>query len=183
MTTKTKQLLTIIGVINLIFIAVYIGLFIWLRAASLDTNSLARDLAQRSEQESQLTSAIELLRATTHERSQIQSYFVTEDTIVEIITELESLSTVAHINLTVGSVSLDEPLNTESSQRLSVRLATRGGWQETIHLLMLLESLPRALVVSEASLSHASGEVGEVVESNVWVGNIVIEAFVRPEKS
>jgi len=88
------------------------------------------------------------------EKTNLDSYFVSQDSEVKTIEELESLGKFTHVSLEIIQVAgVKEPNGTDA---LSMDIAVHGTWHDTIRFLDLLESIPTQSTIYFATFSKDS---------------------------
>jgi len=103
---------------------------------------------------------------TKQKREKLQSYFITEEEAVSFIEQLETLSTVAGVSLSISSVDVKK-------EGLSVQLNTESAWTETYHFLTLVESMPLKVSIDQARFRYNG--------NGVWNTSytVLLESFLK----
>lgn len=91
----------------------------------------------------------------------LDTYLVTNSTIVSFIQTVESIAKTAGISLGINSVSLqgDAALSksaaqkNNTSQQLVIQFVSEGSWMDTYYFVSLLENLPFKISITQMSVS------------------------------
>lgn len=149
MKTKTKQLLSFALLFCLLALGGYIYLFSVMKRINVAVASSSRDLAYELERESRLKSVEVIVRDTVEKREALASYFVSEDAVVDTITQLENIADVTGAEVTVSSVTREEG----QVGRLMIAIQIKGGWDTMMSALTLMQHFPLALQINSAALT------------------------------
>lgn len=135
-------------------------------AVARDHAGVRADLAaamsaeQTTEQEKQFLASV----VATH--TSIDSYFVTQDTIVSFIEELETLGTHAHVKADI--VRLDPGPGGRGP--LTLELSLSGTYTDIAYYIALLEASPRMVSVDTLALIRGGGTKGS--SANLWTAQL-----------
>jgi len=122
--------------------------------------SAAMSAEQTTDQEQQFLASV----AGTH--TSIDSYFITRDTIVSFIEELETLGTHAHVKADI--VRLDP--GSGGMGPLVLELNLSGAYSDVVYYLALLEASPRMVSVDTLALIRGGNTKGSSVD--VWTAQL-----------
>ncbi len=161
--TSTMQFLAVILVLTLVVGAVYAGIFLYIKNTNKEITELTKVIDEQIQIEEKLRSIESVMEDTIEGRAKLDSYFVGQNDIVQFIETIEALSGITGEEVTIISVDIQEDDNTSAYQFLRLRLTTRGAWEETIHFIALLETLPNYVVIERAGLDlrFTDEEAGE----------------------
>lgn len=120
----------------------------------------AMSAEQTTEQEQQFLTSV----AATH--ASIDSYFVTQNTIVSFIEELETLGTHAHVKADI--LRLDP--GSGGKGPLTLELSLSGTYTDIAYYITLLEASPR--MVSVDTLAFIRGGNTKGSNTNVWTAQL-----------
>lgn len=148
--SSTKQLLVLMSVVVVAALAIYIGLFLYIRNANQEIAELTSAIDQQLLTESRLRSVESIMEDTEEEQEKLEGYFVGQDDIVGFIETIESLAGTVGLTIEITSVDVEEVGESEAYQFLKLRFDTEGLWGETTHFLALLEALPNAITIHRA---------------------------------
>jgi hypothetical protein len=121
--------------------------------------SLKEELDFEIIKEERLRSVKEIVVDVAPQRDEIDSYFVGKDSIVSFIKIVEDLGNLSGVSLEIDSVGVSgleigDGVNSEILEQLNLDFTTQGSWQNTFHLIALLESLPYKVSFEELSLEE-----------------------------
>lgn len=154
------------------------------------TTNLITELAQEELIESRKEASISLIQKTledsAEDREKINSYLVTEDTVVDFIQVVESLGRDAGVGLDVNLVSFEEvsvgedPKAEKVETKLLIQMVSNGNWQNTFQFIALLENLPYKISFQKLGLIlqeiQIEGEEGTIRE---WRGDYEIHVVTN----
>ena len=132
---KTKQLLIIVLVINMVLIGAYAFLFYSIKTKSEDVSTLSQKLNAQRMNEEDLTLLRHAVNDTKDDRDKLQSYFVRSSTINTFFDLLESLGKESGTDMKLGS-----PI--ERGNVLAIDINARGTFTDIYYLIKLIEHLP-----------------------------------------
>lgn len=134
-----NKIIIILIIICLITIALWVSLFF------LINKEKATVLASgQSGQQARLVQ-VDKLRLNREKVAKINKYFVTNQSAIVFLEELDRIGLKTGVALTVGQAG-------DSAGELKLNLATEGNFLETIKFLQALETLPYASVVERLEL-------------------------------
>ena len=98
-------------------------------------------------------------QSDTDDKKKLVTYFIPANGAVDFITSFEQ--TAQSIGLKFNTVSLDteqtSDLTSQGKEILKVSFSTNGTWDDTMHFLSLVESMPYAVSITGATLEGAAG--------------------------
>jgi len=172
--TSTIQVFIATLILAATVIAYYLLIFMIVRSDSKSITRLSAEKELQLQLEQRYITDRSFLNTIAVEQTELDSYFLHNDSIVAFLEQVESLGNQTGTNVTVNSVSEDEKSANDSLfSRLSVSISSIGTWEGVLHTLSLLENMPKPLVIDEARVSVASG--GEEQE---WRANYEITVNV-----
>ena len=172
--SRTKQLFILATILLLAALAAYGALFVFIQNANQDISALESSIGVRGKQEMNLRSIQTIAEDTLEERTQLDSYFVSPDAVVDFIETIEQLAIPTGTSIETTAVEEHSELESaEAHSFLRMQFTVRGSWQEIFHLLALIETLPFYIEVEKANLER---ELVDGVER--WRGAIAIETAV-----
>lgn len=107
-----------------------------------------------------LTSVKNLMKDTKKEREQLSRFFVEPNGAVDFIESIESFVKITGVKTEIETVSVEFLKNKKTSnfEKFRISLKTEGSWNDTIHFLNLLETLPYQTSFDNIKLDQVSNE-------------------------
>ena len=131
-------------------IAGYVWLFSAVRGTVEDAARTAQEAALLSTRQAHAQTVHRVVRDSQTQRDKLSSYFVTDDTVVDFLGDIEALSVRTGVSLSVSSVTVGDPVDTDGAVvPLTLLLTTRGSMSDVFYTLALLEAYPKALFVRD----------------------------------
>jgi len=181
---KTKKIIIALLVLNLVVFGACFYLFANIKKTDKIVSDRLIQIESGIKKEESLRSIKNLMNDTKEERERIADFFVQPNGAVDFIEMIDSLGGIAGVKLEVESVGV-EALKSETdadSESFRLSLKTKGSWDNTIHLLSLLESLPYQISFESARFQKISGESSpdngkKIAVSSYWNGNFSFSAL------
>ena len=176
--TKTKKIITALIVLNLAVFGACFYLFANIKKTDEVVSDRLIQIESGIKKEESLRSIKNLMDDTKKERERIADFFIEPNGAVDFIEMIDSLGIIAGVKLEVESVGV-EALKSETdadSESFRLSLKTKGSWDNIMHLLSLLESLPYQISFESARFQKISGESSPDGEKKIaatpyWNGN------------
>ncbi len=174
--SDTKSLLIGLLVLNGVFLAVWVFLFLGTKAKNENASSIINTIEQKS-RDQQLDSSIQkILAETNSQRDEISSYKIGKDSVVQFLQSIEdmgsSTQTRVHVN-TVNQVENPDPGKGTLPPTLHLTISVDGSWSGVFAVLKALENLPNSSNINTVTLTHkdniAAPEKGSAQAT--WQGN------------
>ena len=178
-----KRTLSLI-ILNILIAALYWFVFLsiqWIQQETTDTLSFAETDLQRDET---FRSIETIITNSSSELNLIESYFVSQNGVVDFIESVERLATLSEIDVTINFIDVENASSPSSEksaefyEMLHIKMITEGTWHDTVHFLSLLENVPYKVDIqrtsfvfvpqSENALSFSSSGSGD---NRTWRGN------------
>lgn len=163
----------------LAFLFLSAGLLIWelisIRALVANTEEYREVLNAALADQEQFARTRSFLAANVSARAKLNSYFTTEETAVNFLEEIEALGASAGLIATLSALDIVE--GTPAKLTLSVR--TEGSWQNVMHFLALVETMPRRIEITQAVLA----EIPSDNKIKRWRANFDIALLSFQEKN
>lgn len=117
----------------------------------------AAALALREAQEKERLDTVRLLEDTLDERTELKSYILTEEGIINFLTDLEATAENQQLDFITQSIT---PLDTPDPlfDQVSINLAFTGDQEDVSFLLKLLETLPYLSSLESVAVRQGAGE-------------------------
>ncbi|MEK7150548.1 MAG: hypothetical protein AAB688_01365 [Patescibacteria group bacterium] len=182
-TTKTKKIITILAILNATVLAFYFYLFSSIDRMDTTTSEKVTEIESGLEKERQLRSIKNLMIDTKSELGEVANFFIQPTSSVDFIEQVESLGEIAQVNTEIESVGIDSVKNKTSSstESFKISLKTKGLWTNSIHLLILLESMPYHVSFDSINLQKVSEGAESAANKGkdpvYWVGNFVFSVL------
>jgi len=181
---KTKKIIIALIVLNLAVFGACFYLFANIKKTDKVVSERLIQIESGIKKEESLRSIKNLMDDTKKERERIADFFVQPNGAVDFIEMIDSLGGIAGVKLEVESVGV-EALKSETdadSESFRLSLKTKGSWDNTMHLLSLLESLPYQILFESARFQKISDESApdngkKIVVSSYWNGNFSFSAL------
>ncbi len=143
-----------------------------------EARSLASDISTAKSLEKSTSEILQITENTKDSRAKLASFFVSKESIVSFIEELESLAKQANVVLTMDT-PLEEkeaPLSRQASLRLNVKV--NGQFSDVMYFVRLIENLPYKIFVDRVVLTSLSIStmvplpLSKTVSKTSWAGSI-----------
>lgn len=162
--TQTRTIAALIGV--LVLFGIYSTLFIVIKNKNNHISVLQNQVDIEVRKDQRLHSIKQLVADLDKDIKQIDTYFISEDGVVDFLENLEALGSVADVSVGVNSVSIDESTDTGLPyELLKIDFVARGSWENVMQLISLLETFPLGIVIERMQLEHLS-------DQSSWQANI-----------
>lgn len=158
---STKKSIVVWGAILLVAVSGYLYFFSTLKNSAANVSDLATELSYQTDRATRLNSVETIVRDTEEERAQLKTFFLSEDDIVDFITEVESLGNSLGVPIDVLSVSSETPEVVGTGGVLELRVTFDGPWNSVVSMLALLETQEIATTLNKVSLSYKGHEDSE----------------------
>lgn len=162
MHTRTHTALALAALVSAVCALVCAAGYVWLFAAVRDTvrsaSLAAEEAALLSTRQAHAQTVQRVVRDSQTQRTALNTYFITDDTVVDFLGDIEALSRETGAALGVSAVAVGEPVDTDGAMvPLMLSLTTRGTLSDVFYTLALLEAYPKALVVRDARFTQQEG--------------------------
>ena len=164
---KTQQIFfTIVG-LNIIAAILCAGLFFMIAKKESSTLSIISEIQKEYIKVEKIKSTENIFKDTYNERKQLDTYFVTQDTVVDFIESIEWLGAYAGIEIVLDGVDV----TTGDNAKLAIKVSTKGDWEDTIYFLALSEYFPANVNIDSAKIT----KIGDIKDNNKqWSGEFFI---------
>lgn len=181
--SKTIKNIVTLSFMNLVIFGLCFYLFSYIKKTDETVSSRLAQIESGVKTEEVLRSLKVLMDDTKKERDQIALIFVQPNGTVDFIETVESMGRIAGIKLEVESVgvnALKEKMSS-STELFRISLKTQGSWENTMHLLSLLESMPHKILFENVRLGKVFGgsdpEDTKGQTTSYWSGNFSFSAL------
>lgn len=140
-------------------------------AAKGDLSSEERSQADRKD-------LIGISDATAAARAKLSEYFISADSAVDFIQEVESIGPASGTKIVISSIVADaaDKANPGKIGRVAARVAVTGSWSAVMKALELFETLPYLSTVNQVSLSTSVITGEKVSSARVWQLSLEVSA-------
>src|SRR3989344_3459405 len=118
---------------------------------------LNNELNQQLVKEQELKTFKEIIDDTSLDREKINSYFVSTDGSVALITEIERLADISDVSIKINSVLFTEYIGdngkSENLEFLNLNLNTSSKWNNTFYFLSFLENMPYKIFIDSLNFT------------------------------
>lgn len=121
---------------------IYVGALVFLSRTQKAVASQATELAGDARHEESMHILSALLKDLSGETTKLDAFFVSPDGAVGVIEDLEALSSVVGVPITVSDVRIEDQDAKTGEGTLSMNVAASGSWRSMTHVLTLLDALP-----------------------------------------
>ena len=170
---KTKVILITLIVVDLIFVAIFSGLFLYMKNQTIDSNDKEDQIKNEiKKQESGSLMQTDLKDGKIYE-DKIKEFIVGQDDIVDFIKILEGMVSSSSLKSEIKSVSSepDDGLNAINSEYLRVNIDVTGGWGNILFFLKLLENYPLKINIDKLSFTKFSDYEVKDNKMPQWLGS------------
>jgi hypothetical protein len=138
--------------------SIYVGALIMLSRSQKDLAAQAAELAAEVRREESMQTLGGLLRDLSADTMKLDAFFVAPEGAVGVIEEIEALSLVVGVPISVADVRIQDQDPATGEGVLSMDVAAAGSWRSMTHLLALLDALPFQSELDSATLTLISTE-------------------------
>lgn len=182
--SKTKQIFSVLIIINLILLAGLVGVYYFLENRTAEAAQLGGrvdSVQNRQQRESTLN---KLVDDTAEARETLDEFFVQPNEAARFITTIEGLAKETGVQLEIGNVSIQSSQSggateddtsgdaTEKTdnmfENLELTLQANGSWQQTIHFVRMLELLPKQTKINSVSIEQSRETTDQGSVSSSW---------------
>lgn len=144
------------------------------------TTTLAATIGEESKKSRALRTTARVIEQSANARKELDSHFLRESEAVIFIERVEALAMPLSVAV---EFSLIQKMDDASKKKIfQISFKTIGSFENTMHFLSLVETLPYAIRFERAFLEKETGlEIPEKTIANPWRGVFVfaVESFVE----
>lgn len=122
---------------------------------------LADEIKAAQDKEARISRAERTLAAIMEQEEMVSSYFVTENSVVDFLEELEGIEERTDVAITIGSVGGE-------GETFDISLTVEGQFRNVMQTLEAIESLPVFISVTRASIDTV---VRESNDEGIWTAS------------
>jgi len=153
------MLLLMFAVTVMFFVVALYAYMYGATSQSVERARVARDTVISEEQDQAQSKTLSNILATTrNDRLHLNSFFVSADNAVSLITMVESLGKQSGSTVALSSISTDIPAGATKGTvgHIHIHVDAHGTWGSVMRLLDLAEQMPDATTVSHVRLVNES---------------------------
>ena len=166
-TKKTKKLLALVILINVVLLVAYTGAFVFVKSQGSKSAKTYLELLSEKQKQENIDTVRITVKNTTAERAKLKDYFVTQTEVILFIDKVESLGAESNTNITLNDLKeIDEG-------KLVFSITATGAFDSLMHLLALIENIPYNIEIKQVSFRKVS--VSEEKKDIVWEGSFSAE--------
>ena len=162
---NTKRFVAGMAAIVIVVLAVYVVVFLEIRSTNRSISIFANEIDLVLQKENRLRSIQNILKKSTTQRAQINTYFVKEDAVVDFIETIENIGILTNTETDITSVSIDDVgRDSDIGELLRITFSTTGTWEGVFHMLALTEALPFKVVLQQVRFENISSSKVETTK-------------------
>lgn len=159
MKNKTFKIFIFVLVLALASLGSLIYAVSYIKTLNLQVEDVKNEADQIRSKYDRMVAFHDSNQSDTDNKKKLINYFIPPNGAVDFLTSFEQ--TAQSIGLKFNTVSLDTEqatdLSSQNKEILRVSFETNGSWNNTMHFLSLVESLPYAVQITGATLEGAAG--------------------------
>jgi Tfp pilus assembly protein PilO len=163
--SNTQKKLIIVLLVAIMSIVFYCGFFIVIKNKNNQISILKNQVDIEIRKDQRLHSVKQLMMDLNEEINKINSRFVSNDGVVKLLEDLESLGKVSGASIGVNSVSVESNKDTNLPyELLKIEFVSRGSWRSVVQTISLLETISLGINIERMQLER-------LPKSNSWQMN------------
>lgn len=156
MTKNTSRTYTVFALALLFMlgsVVLVVGLTFFVRSEAQTLNRYVRDIAYAEATESTRYDTTRLLEETAEERAELAAYVLTEDSVIDFITEIERSAAARGLDFSTESI---EPIKTKDEffDQISLQFSFSGTPAAAIEQLAQIETIPYHCRIKTVAVQH-----------------------------
>ncbi|OHA32005.1 MAG: hypothetical protein A2928_00225 [Candidatus Taylorbacteria bacterium RIFCSPLOWO2_01_FULL_45_15b] len=167
MKINRRTSLTLLSLL-ILFVASFAGWYVLYRATLQNRAAIhitEELLGKNNDEVSYYALLKRTFEATEIEREKIETYFVSDGTVVPFIESIEALRTISGISTKISTLAVETP-ESGDVEYLHVVIDVDGSWDGVYRFVSLVEKLPHAIRIEKVAFDKTLGE------NSVWRSNI-----------
>lgn len=157
-TAETKRFALAAALTLLAALVASAGIFVALRQKERAYTAEREVQATRAAAREDAATATRLLADTARDRAELESYMLTEDSVVNFLSRIETLARSRGAAAKTDSIAVEPIEGSEIFETFTVSVEAVGSFSMVTDLLPLFESLPYQLAVRETKIERADEE-------------------------
>ena len=153
-----------VGVV--VMLCAYVFIFIEIRHKNNQVSILQNQLDIEIRKDERLRTVKQLLADLDADISRLDTHFVSSESVVDFLEQLESLGALARTRVNVNSVNVVSQTDPSLPyEKLKIDFFSEGSWASVLQVVSLLETLPVGVSIERLQLERLS-------QSGFWGANI-----------
>lgn len=168
---KTKIILVLLVIVNILVYSVYAYLFILLEDNTRETNALSLKIGEQQRRENVKGIIEKSLEGANDNFYALKDYIVKEDGEIDFIKEIEIIASDLNLQSEIKSVNLEEIKDIKSIETMKMSIDVIGKWSSVYNFLRKLEALPFDIKLDKVSMERFSEEDAKGGKLVMWLGH------------
>ena len=182
---KTKQIFALVTVLLVVSIVMYVIFFINIKEKNKNISSIVSEIDLVVKKEVRLKSVKNLIKETEGDHIKLNTYFITDDKVVDFIENIENMAKDVGVDIEVVSVYVndikdDSIQKNNISELLRLSIEMSGKWSNIYHFVSLVEKLPFKIDILNINLENMYNGDNENPEN--WKGVLNLSAVKLKKK-
>lgn len=172
---KTKKILILCIILNLLIWAAFAFFFLKIRTQTNRISDLTSEVGVDIDRDKNLRTTKAMLDENEVAISQLDSYFVKSDGVVDFINSLESMGNKNGVSINISSVSVESDVKAKATlyETLRLKIEISGTWANVTNFIAILENLPYGVNISQVSLVSVPSALSDSGKGSVsWRGAV-----------
>ena len=174
--SKTVKFSVVSGLLSAVLIAVYYILTNQIKEKNREAATILNEIDSVLLVDQQLRDAQNFIRDTEDDRAKLNSYFVSNEGIVDFLEVIEGLEQYAEVEVSIKTIGENDTGEFESVEQLELNLTAEGSWGAVYHFFALLESLPHSIDMSRVQFNSIGENVNGEDTTDKWRGIFILSA-------
>lgn len=151
---KVRNISIFSFILLVIATTVYGVAFFIIRSENIEISQLRSDINTVLGKEQQLKSSKNIVYDTEEARAELDSYFISQDGVVDFLEKIESFGDRANVFVEIKSVEIEPIGKSKVLDYLNVVVSVDGEWEDVFYLLNLIESQPLSISTNRMDLEE-----------------------------
>ena len=174
--SKAIQFSVVSGLLSAAFVAGYYILDNQIKGKNREAAVILSEIDSALLVDRQLRGVQNLIRDTEGDREKLNSYFVSNEGIVDFLEVIEGLEQYTGAEVSIKTVGVNDPGEFENIEQLELNLTAEGSWEAVYHFFVLIESLPYRIDLNRVQFNSVGKSVSEEGTVDKWRGIFVLSA-------
>lgn len=151
--SKVKQVFFTALVASVLIVGAYVYTFVLILDKNRQVSEFSASVQNLTEQKNNLISLKDRAKNTEKERSQIDSYFVSQNGVVAFLNRIQSLAEENGLDMAVSSVAIgDSPISPDIFEIIKLSFTCIGEWSDAYRFMSLIDVMPLRIFVDNAGV-------------------------------
>ncbi|MDO8510237.1 MAG: hypothetical protein Q7S15_01280 [bacterium] len=157
----TKKTLLILVLLNMVVLAIYSGVFLYIRSMNLQVSNISSEIETLRDREEKGLALKAIILETEAERARLVQHIFSKDNLVPFIEFIENLARRSGVGLTLRSADLEEGLTAVAAGLFRMDVEVGGTWNEVFQFTALLGSIPYKVEFADIMVETTGSSDGE----------------------